>query len=323
MPDSLAEIKALVADDLNATNDLIEQNLSTNLAPIHELNHYIINAGGKRIRPLMVLLIARALGKPSQRHLMLAVIIEFIHTATLLHDDVVDNADYRRGKETVKRLWGSKISILIGDFLYSRAFELIAEVKADEVTRLLATTTNIIAEGEVQQLLNCRCSDLAEADYLHVIYRKTAILFETAAKLSALVSDADPTLIQPLGQFGCNLGFAFQLLDDALDYTGKDNTGKTIGNDLLEGKATAPFIHTLKRCQPEEVQLLKTALSGEGPDRSDEVFAIIKAHGGIEHTVQQANIYIDKACGVLETLPDSDYKTALLQLAKFTVSRDY
>ena len=319
----LAQIKSLVADDLAALNTFIHDHLDSNLAPIDELNRYIINSGGKRLRSLIVLLIARTLANYNKNHVPLAAIIEFIHTATLLHDDVVDDADLRRGQKTIKHLQGNSLSILVGDFLYSRAFQLITELGIAELTKILANTTNIIAEGEVQQLLNCRHTNITEAIYLEVIYRKTAVLFEAAAKSSALIAASDKATLQKFSDFGRNIGFAFQLLDDALDYSGLPVTGKKVGGDLAEGKATAPFIYALKHCSNTEADMLKQALSNCQVTRFEDVRDVIKSSGGLEHTYRCAEKYAAEAHAALASLPMSDYKQALEQLTAFIVTRNH
>ncbi len=319
----LDDIKAPVAADLDAVNALITQRLHSNHEFIRELSRHLINSGGKRVRPLIVLLSAKAHGYTGSLHTLLAAIIELIHTATLLHDDVVDNADLRRGRRTAKAIWGNDASVLVGDFLYSRAFQMIVESGLPRVTAVLADATNTIAEGEVRQLLNCRRPDVSEDDYLQVIRCKTATLFEAAARIGALAAGASDQAERTAAQFGLSVGFAFQLIDDVLDYEARDGTGKPQANDFAEGKPTMPFIQTLQRCSPSDAQLLKDALQKNADGRTEDALALVRASGALDYTRQQAALHADTAQAALSALPDSPYKTALARLVAFTLARDH
>ena len=325
MPDSspLDAIRAPVVADMDAVDALISEQLHSNLAFIGELGHHIVNSGGKRLRPLLVLLTAKAHGYEGRTHTLLAAIVEFIHTATLLHDDVVDNAELRRGHQTVKSIWGNDASILVGDFLYSRAFQMIVESRLPQVAGVFADATNTIAEGEVRQLLNCQHSDVGEKNYLQVIRCKTAKLFEAAARISAMAANADQTAEDTSAQFGFNVGLAFQLIDDVLDYEIDKSTGKAAAKDLAEGKPTLPLIYTLQRCSPTEEQMLKDALQKHANGHLESALELVHNSGALEYTRRQARQYADKAQAKLSSLPNSPYKTALTDLADFVVSRDY
>ena len=307
---------------MDAVNALIVERLHSNLDFINELGRHIVESGGKRLRPLLVLLSAKAHGYDGDTHKLLAAIIEFIHTATLLHDDVVDNADLRRGRETAKSLWGNDASVLVGDFLYSRAFQMIVESGLPRVTDVLADATNTIAEGEVRQLLNCRRDDVGENDYLQVIRCKTAKLFEAAARIGALAAGAPKEAENNAARFGLNAGFAFQLIDDVLDYEPCNESGKPPANDFTEGKPTLPFIYALKHCPRDDARLLKDALKEKAGDGKDAI-ALIRASGALEYTRQRASAYADEAREALAAVTDSPYKVALVELAAFTVARDY
>ncbi len=308
-----------------AVNALIVERLHSNLDFINELGRHIVESGGKRLRPLLVLLSAKAHGYDGDAHKLLAAIIEFIHTATLLHDDVVDNADLRRGRKTAKSLWGNDASVLVGDFLYSRAFQMIVESGLQRVTDVLADATNTIAEGEVHQMLNCRRDDVGENDYLQVIRCKTAKLFEAAARVGALAAGATEDAENNAARFGLNAGLAFQLIDDVLDYEPRNGSDKPPANDFTEGKPTLPFIYALEHCPPDGVQFLKGALkkkAGNGKDVK-AVIELVRASGALEYTRRRAAAYADQAHAALSALPGSPYKTALAELATFTVVRDH
>ena len=317
-------IKQLTHDDMQAVNAVIEIQLHTDVELIDQLSHYIINSGGKRLRPMMVLLSARALGYTAERHFELAAIIEFIHTATLLHDDVVDASDLRRGKTTANHIWGNEASVLVGDFLYSRAFEMMVAIGQMTVMDILAATTNTIAEGEVLQLLNRNNPDTDEATYFEVIRRKTAKLFEAGAELGAVIANSNSEQRQRMAQYGLQLGNAFQLVDDALDYSASaEDLGKNIGDDLAEGKPTLPLIYALKKGTPTQVHYIQEAIKHGGRDQIEQVLHIIQDVGAIAYTIQQARTYADQAVQSIAFLTDSPFKAALQGIAEFSVERTY
>ncbi len=321
---TLADIHTLVADDMREVNALIQQRLSSDVVLINQVGGYIINSGGKRLRPMLVLLAARACGYHGSGHIALAAVIEFIHTATLLHDDVVDGSELRRGKETANHVWGNEASVLVGDFLYSRAFEMMVEANQMEVMRILAHTTNVIAEGEVLQLLHCHDPDTTEQRYLEVIRCKTAKLFEAAAQLGAVLAHQPQELQQALAAYGMHLGTAFQLVDDVLDYSAASaQLGKNVGDDLAEGKPTLPLIHALRKGTPEQQTLLRRAVESGGRDHIALVTAAIESTGAIAYTARSAKAEADKASAVLAALPGSPYKEALIALAEFSANRSY
>ena len=316
------QIRALVATDAAAVDDLIRRRLQSDVVLINQLGHYIINSGGKRLRPLLVLLSARALGYPGPHHHQLAAIVEFIHTATLLHDDVVDASELRRGRETANAVWGNEASVLVGDFLYSRAFEMMVEVDSMRVMQILAEATNTIAEGEVLQLLNCHEPDTTEQQYLEVILRKTAKLFEAAAQLGVVLSGSDAQTEAAMAAYGVHLGTAFQLIDDALDYSGDEATiGKQLGDDLAEGKPTLPLIHVMRNGSESEVEVVRRAISEGGRELISEVTSAIASTGAIAYTSRLAMDEALKARAALDALPASAYRDALTGLADYAVSR--
>ena len=320
---SLDRIRAPVATEMDAVNAMVTERLHSNLGFIDELGHHIVSSGGKHLRPLLVLLFAKAHRYDGSTHILLAAIIEFIHTATLLHDDVVDNAELRRGRKTAKSIWGNSASVLVGDFLYSRAFQLIVESGLPRVTDVLAETTNTIAEGEVRQLLNCRRADVGENDYLQIIRCKTAKLFEAAARIGAMVANIPDKAEHDAALFGLNLGLAFQLIDDVLDYETHDGTGKPAANDLAEGKPTMPFIYTLAQASSSDAQLLRDALQKGDDEYTPGALHLVRTCDALEYTRAQATFYADKASMALHALPDSAHKAALDNLAKFAVMRGY
>jgi octaprenyl-diphosphate synthase len=316
------QIRTLAADDMAAVDDLIQRRLQSDVVLINQLGHYIVNSGGKRLRPLLVLLSARALDYPGPHHHQLAAIVEFIHTATLLHDDVVDASELRRGRETANAVWGNEASVLVGDFLYSRAFEMMVEVDNMRVMQILAEATNTIAEGEVLQLLNCHEPDTTELQYLEVILRKTAKLFEAASQLGAVLAGSDAETEQAMAAYGLHLGTAFQLIDDALDYSGDQATiGKQLGDDLAEGKPTLPLIHVMREGSPAEVETVREAISDGGRNMIGEVTAAIASTGAIAYTSRLAKDEALQARAALDALPASAYRDALTGLADYAVSR--
>ncbi|HLA75623.1 MAG TPA: octaprenyl diphosphate synthase [Gammaproteobacteria bacterium] len=321
---NLQAIQSLVSDDMRAVDSLIQQRLRSEVVLINQLGQYIVRSGGKRLRPMLVLLSARALGYSGSQHITLAAIIEFIHTATLLHDDVVDASVLRRGQETANTIWGNEASVLVGDFLYSRAFEMMVEVGRMRVMEILAHATNTIAEGEVLQLLNCHNADATEENYLQVIRYKTAKLFEAAARLGAVITEQPEAVEEALSCYGIHLGTAFQLIDDALDYSAKaEELGKNIGDDLAEGKPTLPLIHAMRTGSAEQAALVRQAIEDGGLENIGAVSAAIESTGAIAYTARSASVEAGKALQALAQLPASPYRDALQALAEFSVSRSY
>lgn len=319
-------IQTLVNSDMNAVDALIQRRLQSDVVLVNQLSGYIINSGGKRLRPMLALLMARACGYQGEKHVDIAAIVEFIHTATLLHDDVVDESDMRRGKDTANNVWGNQAAVLVGDFLYSRSFEMMIDVNDMRVMQILASTTNIIAEGEVLQLLNVHDADTDEARYLEVIYSKTAKLFEAACQLGAVLSGLPIKEEKVVAQYGTHLGTAFQLVDDILDYSADSKEmGKNVGDDLAEGKPTLPLIHALKiseqNNEKEDASLIRKAIEEGGIDFIDEIMQIIEKTNALEYTNDVAKKETQLAKDCLEILPNSDYKTALSNLAEFSISR--
>jgi octaprenyl-diphosphate synthase len=320
----ITRIRDLIADDMEAVNRLIIEQLKSDVVLINQIGAYIVHSGGKRLRPMIVLLAARACGYTAQRHIDLAAIIEFIHTATLLHDDVVDGSDLRRNRETANAVWGNEASVLVGDFLYSRAFEMMVSVGRMPVMDILSHATNRIAEGEVLQLLNVHNPEATEAEYMEVIKRKTATLFEAGARLGGVIADAPPEMQQALADYGLHLGIAFQLVDDALDYQSDNHEiGKNIGDDLAEGKPTLPLIESLKQAAPEQRTRLSHVIENGGLEEIDFVMQMIQESGAIDYTINLARQEAEQAKQALQNLPDGPYKEALLQVADFSVARTH
>ncbi|MCE2595171.1 octaprenyl diphosphate synthase [Motilimonas cestriensis] len=319
----LKQIQHLSKSDMDQVNQLIAKRLSSDVALINQLGLYIINSGGKRIRPLLTVLAARALGYQGEQHLQLAAIIEFIHTATLLHDDVVDESELRRGRETANNLFGNAASVLVGDFLYTRSFQMMTELENLQVMNILSDSTNVIAEGEVMQLINCNDADTTEASYMQVIYCKTARLFEAATHLMAVISAQDPAIEKAMQDYGKYLGTAFQLVDDVMDYTADaKEMGKNVGDDLAEGKPTLPLIYALQQGDPAQQQRIREAIElGNGMDHLDEILGILKQTRAIEYTQQRAQEEADKAIAALSIVPESEYKDALVGLVGLAVRR--
>jgi octaprenyl-diphosphate synthase len=320
----IERIRALIADDLHAVNALIRRQLHSDVALINQLAGYIIDGGGKRLRPVAVLLATRACGYAGSQHVDAAAIIEFIHTATLLHDDVVDESGLRRGRETANAIWGNQASVLVGDFLYSRSFQMMVGIGNMRVMEIMADTTNTIAEGEVLQLLNCHDPETTEERYMAVINSKTAKLFEAAAQLGAVLAGRPRDEELALGRYGMRLGTAFQLIDDVLDYSASSvELGKNIGDDLAEGKPTLPLIHAMRRGTPEEARIIREAIEHGGLDQLDLVTRTIESTGALDYTTRLAVEQAERAIADLAPLPDSSAKEALIGLAQFAVSRRY
>ncbi|MCF6283346.1 MAG: octaprenyl diphosphate synthase [Candidatus Polarisedimenticolaceae bacterium] len=319
---NLEEIRTLTADDMSAVNSLILKRLHSDVVLINQVGAYIINSGGKRLRPMIVLLAAHCCGYKGDRHIDLAAIIEFIHTATLLHDDVVDGSDMRRDRETANAVWGNEASVLVGDFLYSRSFEMMVEVGQMSVMDILSSATNRIAEGEVLQLLNCNDPDTTEQAYMEVIIRKTATLFEAGSRLGAVLGEASKEHEEAMASYGMHLGIAFQLVDDALDYnSSNENIGKNIGDDLAEGKPTLPLIQAIKKSDEATAKILRHIIETGGLDKIDLVMEAIEKSGAITYTIEMAQQEAEKAKEALKVFPESPYREALAALADFSVVR--
>lgn len=319
---TFAEIQSVIQHDMAAMDALIRGRLTSNVLLINQIGEHIVGAGGKRLRPRLHLLAARALGYNGTDHLQLAAIIEFIHTSTLLHDDVVDESDLRRGRKTANALWGNAASVLVGDFLYSRSFQLMVELDKMPVMQILANTTNAIAEGEVLQLLHVNNPDVDEATYLRVIERKTAVLFAAAARLAAILCDLDERHGAALQAYGLNLGYAFQIADDVLDYTADSSAlGKNLGDDLSEGKATLPLIYALAHADPEHRQRLRDIIEHGDTHAMPEVLGAITSADGIEYSHARAVEYAAEAEAALSQLPDNAWTAALRGLARYAIDR--
>ena len=317
-------IKALVAEDMKAVDVVIQQRLASDVVLVNQLSQYIVNSGGKRLRPLLSLMASRAYGYEGEHHHTLAAIIEFIHTATLLHDDVVDESELRRGRETANALFGNAASVLVGDFLYSRAFEMMVGVGSMKIMKILAETTNVIAEGEVMQLMNCHDADTTEQRYLNVIHAKTAKLFEAATRLGAVLNERSEEEEAAMASYGMHLGTAFQLIDDVLDYSSSsEEMGKNVGDDLAEGKPTLPLIYAMRNGTPEQSEVVRKAIEEGGLKYLDQVMEAIKQTGAIEYTETTAKNEAQLAIQQLAHLPESDYKQAMIDLAKYSVDRSF
>ena len=321
---SLNSIRQLVQDDLTQVDALIVSELHSDVALINQLGHYIVSSGGKRLRPLLLVLSARACGYQGTEHQVLAAVIEFIHTATLLHDDVVDESDQRRGRDTANAIWGNAASVLVGDFLYSRAFQMMVRSQSLPILDILANTTNRIAEGEVLQLMNINEPDTSEAQYMEVIKYKTAQLFAAAAEIGAVLAEVTPEQRQAMNNFGMAMGNAFQLVDDILDYSADaDELGKNIGDDLAEGKPTLPLIYVIQHGTPEQSALVKQAIAEGGLDQIAAIQAAIQDTGALDYCYQQAQKAVAQAQAELATLPQNAYTQALQQVVELAVNRSH
>ncbi|MBS9431400.1 octaprenyl diphosphate synthase [Photorhabdus hainanensis] len=320
---NLESIIKLTADDMAAVNETILSQLNSDVTLINQLGYYIISGGGKRLRPIISILASRALGYQGDKHITVAALIEFIHTATLLHDDVVDESDMRRGKATANAMFGNAASVLVGDFIYTRSFQMMTTLNSMRVLKLMSEATNVIAEGEVLQLMNCNDPNISEDDYMRVIYSKTARLFEVAAHASAILSNATPEQETALQNYGRYLGTAFQLIDDLLDYDADSDTlGKNTGDDLNEGKPTLPLLHAMNHGTPEQSALIREAIEkGNGRHLLETVLVTMKQCGSLEYTRKRAEEEADKAIAALQALENSPYKQALVGLAHIAVQR--
>ena len=323
-PTGIDAVRALIADDMRAVDALISKRLHSEVLLINQLGNYIVNSGGKRLRPQLVLLSAGAFGYTGTQHINLAAVIELIHTATLLHDDVVDGSDLRRGRDTANALWGNEASVLVGDFLYSRAFEMMVGAGSMRIMEILASATNTIAEGEVMQLLNCNDPDTTEERYFNVIHCKTAKLFEAAARLGAVISARPALEERAMASYGMHLGTAFQLIDDVLDYSASSlEMGKNVGDDLAEGKPTLPLIQAMRVGTPAQAAIIRHAIENGGRENIAAVTQAIESTGAIAYTARSAHAEARKAMAALAVIPDSPYRDALHALAEFSVSRSY
>jgi octaprenyl-diphosphate synthase len=315
---------SLLAADMAEVDRVIRTRLHSDVALVRQVSEYIIQSGGKRLRPALVVLAAKALGYQGNQHHDMAAVVEFIHTATLLHDDVVDASDLRRGRDTANALFGNSTSVLVGDFLYSRAFQMMVSANSMRVMEVLSDATNIIAEGEVLQLMNCNDPDIDEAAYLRVIRYKTAQLFEAAGRLGAIVNDSPRDIEEMLGRYGMHLGTAFQIIDDVLDYSGEtDLTGKNVGDDLSEGKPTLPLLFAMKHGNQEESEIIRNAiLNGDASD-FQKILGIVQKTGALDHAHSQAEAEAALAQNAIASLPGSQYKDALIELSAFAVKREF
>ncbi|WP_346799386.1 octaprenyl diphosphate synthase [Halomonas sp. Bachu 37] len=319
---SPSPLHAAVAEDFASVNRTIITQLASKVPLVNTIGEYIIESGGKRLRPLLVLLAARALGYTGEKHITLATLIEFMHTSTLLHDDVVDESHMRRGKKTANDAWGNAPSVLVGDFLYSRSFQMMVDVGSMRIMAILSGATCIIAEGEVQQLTNVGNPDISEADYFATIQGKTAMLFEAASHSGAVLAEATPEQEVALQHYGRYLGLAFQLIDDLLDYQGDATAmGKNVGDDLAEGKPTLPLIHAMAEGTPEQAKLIRQAIRQGGLEQLDAVMEIVNETGALEYTRRRAEEMAQKALEQLAVLPASPYRDSMAELAHLAVKR--
>ncbi len=316
------DIQQLIQDDVTKTDEVLVEHLSSDVALINQMSSYIVNAGGKRLRPLLLLLCARATDYQGTHHHLMAAVIELIHTATLLHDDIVDESELRRGKDTANEVWGNAASVLVGDFLYSRAFEMMIKPESMRIMTILSKATNEIAQGEVLQLLNCQNAALTEAEYYQVIERKTAVLFQAATQIGGILSEVDNAQEKALKDYGLYLGNAFQIIDDVLDYQSDAATmGKEVGDDLSEGKTTLPMIYALENTSGADKQLLEDAINNADNSKIQQVIAILQSVKAFEYTREQAQKSADLAKQSLSIIKDSEYKDALIALCNLSLQR--
>lgn len=317
------EIRGLVDDQFDNVNTVILDHLDSSVPLINEVGTYIIKSGGKRLRPLVCLLSANALQYQGDIHIKVAAITEFLHTATLLHDDVVDESALRRGQSTVNEVWGNATSILVGDYLISKSFQMIVRINHLRLMEIIAEATAVITEGEVLQLINIHNPNTSQDHYMDIIRSKTAKMFEVAAQSGAILAEASQEQEQAMVNYARHMGAAFQLIDDVLDYTGSaDALGKNVGDDLAEGKPTLPLIYAQEHCSKNERSMIQNAIKHGGLDNLDEIIAAVKSSGGIEFTIQAAEQEADKAIQALEVIPDSVYRTAMMDLARLAVNRN-
>lgn len=321
---SLEAIRSLINEDLQSTDQFIISELQSNIPMIKDIIEYVLSIGGKRTRPMVLLLSARALSNTSQKNIHLSAVIELIHTATLLHDDVVDSSTLRRGHKTAHTIWGSDASVLVGDFLYSRAFQIVVDLKHSAILDVFAKATHYIAEGEIMQLVNCNNPDTTEEFYFEIIQRKTAKLFEIAAQLGACLATDDSTQIDAMRAYGLHLGLAYQLIDDALDYSQPaDKTGKHLGQDIADGKATLPLIYAMRQSKGADLALLREAITEGESDDLSKILAVLKSTDAIQYTAAAARKHANLAKQALTVIPASTYRDALEKLSDFVVERTY
>lgn len=322
MPASAPQLHAVVAEDFEAVNQLIIRECSSQVPLVEKIAHHIIDSGGKRLRPLLVLLVSRALNYQGDKHLLLAALIEFMHTSTLLHDDVVDESSLRRGKPTANSQWSNQSCVLVGDFLYSRSFEMMVRIGSMDIMEILAKVTCVLAEGEVMQLTNVRNPKISEEQYMQVIHAKTAKLFEGATQTAAVLAQATPEQQEAMRDYGKNLGMAFQLIDDLLDYEGDAATmGKNVGDDLAEGKPTLPLIYAMQQGSEAEAKLIRQAIRKGGLEQLPEVLEIIKRTGALEYTREKAAACSETAKHCLQALPESAFQASLYHLTDLALGR--
>jgi len=322
---NLEKINELAAQDMAGVNATILEQLNSDVQLINQLGYYIVSGGGKRIRPMIAVIAARALGYEGKAHISIAALIEFIHTATLLHDDVVDESDMRRGKATANAAFGNAASVLVGDFIYTRAFQMMTKLGSLKVLEVMSEAVNVIAEGEVLQLMNCNDPNITEESYMRVIYSKTARLFEAASQCAGILAGASEVQEKALQDYGRYLGTAFQLIDDLLDYSSDGQTlGKSVGADLNEGKPTLPLLHAMRNGTAEQSQMIREAIEqGNGRHLLQPVLEAMTACGSLEWTRQRAEEEADKAIAALSVIPDTPYREALIALAHMSVQRDH
>lgn len=321
---ALSIIHSCIAEDMRKVDDVIRSSLHSEVTLVNQISEYIINSGGKRLRPILVLLSAGLFGRIEAHHHQLAAIVELIHTSTLLHDDVVDESSKRRGQSTANALFGNAASVLVGDFVYSRTFQMMVAIQNMRVMEVLSNATNVIAEGEVLQLLNVNNADISDDDYLKVIHYKTAKLFEAATQLGAIISKANAEDETALSLYGMHLGTAFQLVDDILDLSGNsDEIGKNLGDDLAEGKPTLPLLYAMRNSDAEQSQIIRNAIEHGGLEHLPKVMAAVSNSGALEHVKKLAEAETEKCRQVIAHFPDSAFKQAMIALAEFAVKRSY
>jgi len=321
-PSTFDDVAMMSRDDMQAVDALISTSLQSDVALVSQVSEYIVMSGGKRLRPVIVLLASRAFGYTGEQHVRAAAIIEFIHTATLLHDDVVDSSSRRRGQDSANTVFGNQASVLVGDFLYSRAFQMMVDIGSMRIMQILADATNTIAAGEVMQLMNVHDPDTSEEAYRQVIYRKTARLFEAGAQIAAVLGDRDSADENAMMQYGQHLGTAFQLIDDALDFNATaEELGKNLGDDLAEGKATLPLIYAMENGSAADRELIRDAILNGGRDQLDRITSIIQSEGALQYTTRKAQQAADAAVAALRGIPESQYKDALIAIAELSVER--
>lgn len=321
---TLDSLREFTATDMQRVNQVIEHHLASDVVLINQLSQHIIHSGGKRLRPMLVMLAAKACDYQGKDDALLAAIIEFIHTATLLHDDVVDDSEMRRGQQTASSIWGNEAAVLVGDYLYSRSFQMMVLAESLRIMNLMADTTNTIAQGEVLQLLNINEPDTSEQQYYDVIYSKTACLFEAACQIGAIITDSGETIEQALREFGKNLGIAFQLVDDALDYeANSEELGKNVGDDLAEGKPTLPLIYAMQHGNESEREMIRKAIENGGLDQIETITRTIHQTGALAYTHQKAIEHAEKAKIAIQVLPVSRARDALMFVADYAVERSY